>query len=216
MKFKPISTDGINTYSISDRKSKVSIADFASPPKPGGSVKDLLEALPNILGAKDLRAVAGAVAEAKKNGKTVALGMGGHVVKVGLAPLIIDLMERGVLSSVAFNGSCIVHDFETAYAGCTSEDVDEEIGSGAFGMAEETGSMLNKAIKDGGAEKGLGRAVGEMIEASDFPYKDKSILAAGRKARHTGYGTCGARDRYRTYPPGDGRGGLRRGHDDRL
>lgn len=178
MKFKPISSRGLKTYSIKDRKSKVSVEDFARLPQ-DGSFSDFLSGLPNILAAKDLLDVASAIAKAHKNGKTVALGMGAHVIKVGLAPLIIDLMERGVVTSIAMNGACVVHDFESAYAGCTSEDVDAELGSGAFGMAEETGGLLNKAIKKNGPNKGLGRAVGEMINSSRFPYKDRSIIAAG-------------------------------------
>ncbi len=178
MKYKPLDTSGIKTYSVKGRTSKVSVDDFASVPKKGVSFSSFMDGLPNILGAKNLKAVADAVISAKKNKKTVTLGMGGHVIKVGLGPLIIDLMERGYLDSVAFNGSCIVHDFETAFNGSTSEDVDAELDEGAFGMAEETGGLINDAI-NAAPEKGLGRAVGEMIEASNFPYKDKSILAAG-------------------------------------
>ncbi len=180
MKYKPLDTSGIKTYSVKGRRSKVSVDDFAKIPKKGISFSSFMDGLPNILGAKNLKEVARAIIEAKRKNKTVTLGMGGHVIKVGLGPLIIDLMERGVLDSVAFNGSCIVHDFETAFNGSTSEDVDAEIDEGAFGMAEETGGLINDAI-NAAPEKGLGRAVGEMIEASSFPYKDKSILAAGAR-----------------------------------
>lgn len=179
MKFKPISSRGLKTYSIKDRKSKVSVEEFARVLS-GGSFSEFLSGLPDILAAKDLKAVASRIAAAHKNKRTVAVGMGAHVIKVGLAPLIIDLMERGVITSIAMNGACVVHDFESAFAGCTSEDVDAELGSGAFGMAEETGKFLNKAIKNG-PEKGLGRAVGEMINSSRFPYKNTSIIAAGAR-----------------------------------
>ncbi len=178
--FKPISSKGLKTYSIRDRKSKVSVGDFAGLPKKGGSLGDFLDSLPGILAAKDFRDVVKAVSTAHRNGRTVALGMGAHVIKVGLGPLIIDLIERGVVDSIAMNGACVVHDFETAFAGCTSEDVDRELMSGSFGMAEETGRILNRAIKKG-AKAGLGRAVGRTIEKSRFPYKDKSILAAGAR-----------------------------------
>lgn len=180
MRFKPISSRGLKTYSIKDRKSKVMVEDFAGLHEKGGSFSDFFGKLPDILAAKDLKEVADSVVAAHKGGRTVAIGMGAHVIKVGLSPVITDLMERGVVNSVAMNGACVVHDFESAYAGCTSEDVDSELGKGAFGMAEETGGLLNRAIKKG-AKKGLGRAVGEMIEKSRFPYKDKSILAAGAR-----------------------------------
>ena len=179
-KFKPISSKGLKTYSIRERKSKVSVGDFARVPERGASLSEFLDVLPNILAAKDLKAVASAIVKAKRDEKTVALGMGAHVIKVGLGPLIIDLMERGVVDAVAMNGACVVHDFETAFAGVTSEDVDAELGAGSFGMAEETGRLLNRAIRKG-AKKGLGAAVGEMIWRSRFPHKDKSILAAGTR-----------------------------------
>ncbi|MBI5642567.1 MAG: hypothetical protein HY954_03720 [Deltaproteobacteria bacterium] len=180
MKFKPLSSRGLKTYSIKDRKSKVNVEDFAKVPLKGATVREFLDSLPGILAAGDLKSVAAAVIKANKEKRTVALGMGAHVIKVGLGPLIIDLMERGIINSVAMNGACVVHDFESAYAGCTSEDVDKELGAGAFGMAEETGKFLNQAIRKD-KKKGLGRAVGEMIAKSRFPYKEKSILAAGAR-----------------------------------
>lgn len=178
MKYKPISSKGLRTYSIKDRKSKVSVSDFAGLPVKGGSFREFLRKLPTILAAKDLKEVAARVIEAKRAGRAVVIGMGAHVIKVGLSPLIIDLMERGIITAVAMNGACVVHDFETAFAGKTSEDVDSELPSGEFGMAEETGSFINNAIKKGYRE-GLGRAVGRMIGRSRFPHKGKSILAAG-------------------------------------
>ena len=107
------------------------------------------------------------------------LGMGAHSIKVGLNPVIIDLMERKIVTSLALNGAGIIHDFELAFIGQTSEDVDKEILSGAFGMADETGSMLNTAIKSAADGEGIGAVVGRMIQSGDFPYKDKSLLAAG-------------------------------------
>ena len=179
-RFKPIGLKGIKTYSIKDRKSKVSVEEFAEGYRRGASFAGFLSSLPAILGAKDLKAVAGSVIEAHKSGATVAVGMGGHVIKTGLGPIVIDLIERGVINAIAMNGSCVVHDFETAFAGVTSEDVDAELSSGSFGMAEETGSLLNKAIKKG-AQHGLGFAVGSMINSSGFVHKDKSILAAAAR-----------------------------------
>lgn len=180
MSFKPLSFKGVKTYPVKKRKSKVRSVEAASLPRRGGSMKEFFASLPDQLAARDLKAVIRAVTKAHKSGKTVALGMGAHVIKVGLSPIIIDLMERGVVSSVALNGAGIVHDFELAYAGATSEEVDKEIVTGRFGMAKETGSFLNSAIKKG-AKKGLGigRSVGVMIERSRFPNKGISILSAG-------------------------------------
>ncbi|MDD5434443.1 MAG: hypothetical protein PH343_03340 [Nitrospira sp.] len=182
MKFRPINPKGLKTYSISSRKSKVNVKDFARPFSPGSSFKDFLDNLPDILSAKDLKEIASAIVLAYKDNRVIAAGLGAHVIKVGLSPVIIDLMERGILRSIALNGAGIVHDFETAYAGQTSEDVDAEIGQGSFGMAEETGGLLNDAIKKG-AKKGwgIGRSVGDMINRSKFPYKHLSILAAGAR-----------------------------------
>ena len=177
---KPISLKGVKTSSIKKRKSKVTTKNLAGLYKKGDAFKGFLKTLPSVLAADDLKAVCSAILKAHGAGKPVAIGMGAHVIKTGLSPLIIDLMERGVITSVAMNGAGIIHDFELAFNGSTSEDVDKEIGSGKFGMAEETGRILNGAIKKGAAKNlGLGRSVGEMIEASKFKYKDLSILAAG-------------------------------------
>ncbi|MFQ5328938.1 MAG: hypothetical protein ACE5D4_02990 [Thermodesulfobacteriota bacterium] len=179
---KPISLKGLHTYSIKERKSKVRTEDFASPLDRGASFAGFLDSLPAILAADDIKAVANAVVEAHRADKTVAIGIGAHVIKVGLGPLIIDLMERGVVNSVAMNGAGIVHDFEVAYAGQTSEDVEAELGSGAFGMAEETGKLLNRAISLGEKKGwGIGRSVGEMIAKSRYPHRKLSILAAAAR-----------------------------------
>lgn len=179
-KFKPISNKGLKTYSLKSRKSKVSVHDFAKPFNPGDTFKHFLNSFSNILAADNLKQVASSVVEAHKNNKIVSVGLGAHVIKVGLSPIIIDLMEHGIVNSVAMNGACIVHDFESAYAGMTSEDVDAELGKGEFGMAEETGKLLNSAIKNGSKKGwGIGKSVGEMINKSKYPYKNLSILAAG-------------------------------------
>lgn len=182
MKFKSINSKGLKTYSIRLRKSKVDVKDFARPLPSGSSFRDFLDSLPDILSAKDIKEIASIVARTSISQKVVAAGLGAHVIKVGLGPLIIDLMERGVLSAIALNGAGIVHDFETAYSGQTSEDVDAEIGKGSFGMAEETGALLNEAIKKGVNKGwGIGRSVGYMINRSEFPHKHLSILAAGAR-----------------------------------
>jgi len=176
---KKIDTSKIKTYSLKSRESKVRINDFAKPHVKGGAFKDFFSSLPDILASKSLKEVVAAVVQARKDQRPVMLGMGAHSIKVGLNPVIIDLMERDIITSLALNGAGIIHDFELAFIGQTSEDVDKEILSGAFGMADETGRMLNEAIKSAAAGEGIGAAVGRMIQSGDFPYKDKSLLAAG-------------------------------------
>lgn len=181
---KPISLKGVKTSSIKKRKSKVTTKNLAGVYEKDGSFNNFLDTLPSVLAADDLKAVTAAIVKAHGQGKPVAIGMGAHVIKTGLSPLIIDLMGRGIITSVAMNGAGIIHDFELAFNGTTSEDVDKEIGSGKFGMAEETGRMLNNAIKKGAKKNlGLGRSVGEMIEASNFKHKNLSILAAGARLK---------------------------------
>ena len=178
---KKIDTSRIKTYSVKGRESKVQTGDFAKPHQKGASFRDFCSSLPDILASRHFKDVVAAIVQARKDGRPVMLGMGAHGIKVGLNPVIIDLMERGIVTSLALNGAGIIHDFELALIGRTSEDVDKEILTGAFGMAEETGSMLNQAIKSAGPEEGIGAAVGRMIQSGDFPYKGKSLLAAGRR-----------------------------------
>jgi hypothetical protein len=178
----PIDVSALKTYPLKKRTSKVRLANFAQAWKRGGSFRQFLRSLPDILAVKTFREVARAVVRAHRRGRPVIVGMGAHVVKVGLTPVIVDLMERGVVNAVAMNGAVIIHDFELALMGHTSEEVDEEIDSGRFGMAEETGRMLNDAIvrgwKDG---QGIGEAIGHYIlrHKSQFRYRDTSLLAAG-------------------------------------
>jgi len=178
-RYKPVSLKKLKTYPISKRKSKVEISLAAAPHKPGKSFTDFIHNLPNILAARDFRAVVRAIINARKNKKPVILGMGAHPIKVGLSPLIIDLMKRGIITAIATNGACIVHDFELSFIGQTSEDVAEKLCKGAFGMAKETGGYTNKAI-NAGVKKGygIGKSLGEMIQNSKFKYKDMSIFAA--------------------------------------
>ncbi|OGW26684.1 MAG: hypothetical protein A2X56_04370 [Nitrospirae bacterium GWC2_57_13] len=177
---KKIDFSKIHSYSLKSRPSKVKLGDFSRPHRAGSSFAEFFSSLPNILGAQNLKNVAAAIVQARKDGRPVMLGMGAHAIKVGLNPVIIDLLERKIVTSLSLNGAGIIHDFELAFVGQTSEDVDKEILSGAFGMAEETGSMLNGAIRSAG-DAGIGAAVGRMIREGDFPYKDKSLLAAGHQ-----------------------------------
>jgi len=212
---KKIDISRIKSYSLKGRESKVRVNDFSRPHKKGGSFQDFFSSLPNILAAKHFKDVVAAVVQARKDGRPVMLGMGAHSIKVGLSPVIIDLMERGVITSLSLNGAGIIHDFELAFIGQTSEDVDKEILSGAFGMAEETGSMLNQAIRNAGPDEGIGAAVGRMIYSNDFPYKDKSLLAAGRRLNlpitvHIAIGT----DIIHMHPSFDGRATGEAAHRD--
>jgi hypothetical protein len=140
--------------------------------------------LPGILAADDLRAVAAAVRAARERGRPVIAGMGGHVIKTGLAPVLIDLMERGMITALAMNGSCIVHDFEIAVNGGTSEDVDASLGAGAFGAAAETGKFLNEAAAEGAASGlGLGEAVGRKLHSIAPPHASNSLLYTAYELR---------------------------------
>ena len=178
----PISLEGLRTYSISDRPSKVSVKDFSSPWVKGGSLAQWLEKLPAILGAKDLVEVAARVAEAAQCGREVVLAMGAHPIKVGLSPIIIDLMERNIITAIAMNGACIVHDLEIAMIGRTSEDVAAVLGEGKFGMAEETASVLNRAMRRAAHEgSGLGAMVGRVLIEENFPYNNVSIVAMAHR-----------------------------------
>jgi hypothetical protein len=178
-KITPLDLTGITTYSLKDRPSKVSVGDFGRAWAPGGSLREFADRLPRILAAAALREVAGAWVKARREKRQVLLGMGAHPLKVGLSPVLIDLLRRGLITGVALNGAGIVHDAEIAMAGQTSEDVDEVLGCGRFGMAQETGEFLNRAISWGaGQNMGLGEAVGRRLLESDFPYKDQSLLAA--------------------------------------
>ncbi|MBI5056037.1 MAG: hypothetical protein HZB61_05410 [Nitrospirae bacterium] len=180
-KYIPLSLEKITTCRLKRRKSKVRLNKIGRP-FGGGSFKDFLDTLPDILAAGDFKSVVNAIIKARKKDKPVVLGMGAHPIKVGLSPLIIDLMEKRLITAIAMNGACIVHDFELSLMGQTSEDVDVELCRGTFGMAEETGAELNKAIKDG-VKKGLGigKAVGEYILKSSAAYRKLSILAAAAR-----------------------------------
>ncbi len=194
-KYDDINFSDVKTYSIKDRASRVSIDDIGSPVREGMTFLNFLDSLPNVLAAGDLKKIARTISLAYREEATVAIGIGAHVIKVGLAPLLIDFMKKGIVSALAMNGACIVHDFELAYTGCTSENVAEELANGRFGMAEETGKLLNLAIRDGVEHgSGIGKAVGEMINREELPYASHSILAAAAKLNipatvHVGIGT---------------------------
>lgn len=170
---------GVKTYPLRSRPSKVSLAQFATRYKKGAGVDGLLRSLPGLLAAQDFKDVIAAIVSAKNNGRAIVWGLGAHVLKTGLSPILVDLMERGFVSAVATNGAGVIHDFEIALSGNTSEDVDATLGPGTFGMAEETGSQLNRAINEGAAAGlGLGQAVGKYLDAAKPAFAQISVLAA--------------------------------------
>jgi hypothetical protein len=178
----PINVSDLKTYPLKKRHSKVRISDFAKPWRKGGSFSRFYRALPDILAVKTLRAVARAIAQAHRRGRPVIVGIGAHVIKVGLTPILVTWMEQGLITAVAMNGAGIIHDFELALMGHTSEEVDDEIDDGRFGMTEETGRILNEAITQGHRNgQGMGEAVGQYITRwkNEFPNRRTSVLATG-------------------------------------
>ena len=179
---EPLDFDDLTTYSLFERPSKVTVADFAKPPRPGMRVAEWLAALPRQLAGADFPELVARLAAAKKAGRSILVGMGAHVIKVGLNPVLIDLMERGYISALALNGAGIIHDTELALAGKTSEDVGAVLGSGAFGAARETGEFLNAAIAGAARQgKGLGQGVGEALLSADCPHNGLSLLATAAR-----------------------------------
>ena len=192
---QPIDLEKINTYELESRPSKVTIDNFARPFEADASLNDFLDSLPDILAVQSLREIAARVRRARDSGKPVVWGIGGHVVKTGLAPVLIDLMRRGFVSAIAANGSVLVHDTEIALVGFTSEDVDATLGKGDFGAARETGEILNAAAKSGARDNiGLGEAMGREVSAKNPPNAEKSLLCQtyANKIPFTAHLTIGA------------------------
>jgi len=178
-KYRAASLKKIKTYSIQTRSSKVSRNAFTVPAVKGETLKSFIEKLPDILAARDFRRTVKAIVRARNEDRPVVLGIGAHPIKVGLSPVIIDLIRRDIITALATNGACIIHDFELSFAGKTSEDVDKELCKGTFGMAQQTGKYLHKAIRSGMKKGfGIGRSVGEMIYKSTFAFKGESIFAS--------------------------------------
>ncbi|UCE06308.1 MAG: hypothetical protein JSW07_22485 [bacterium] len=180
--YEEIELSKIKTYSIFNRLSKVHTADFATPYQKGTSLKQFISNLPNILIGTDFKQLIDAIVQAYHSNKQIIVMMGAHVIKCGLSPLIIQLMEIGIIKCVAMNGAGIIHDTEVANWGITSEDVAEALNDGSFGMAKETVEFINSALENGKQLRlGLGEAVGKKISESDAAYKQLSILAFGYK-----------------------------------
>jgi len=203
---EPIGLSGIQTYELASRPSKVTVADFASASAADDTLSEFLGKLPNILAVQSLRSLASDMRRARALGKPIIWGIGGHVVKTGLAPIIIDLMERGFVTAVAANGSVLVHDTEIAMVGFTSEDVDASLGKGDFGAARETGEILNCASRRAADEKiGLGEAMGREVSSCSPANAGSSLLceAYRRKLPFTAHLTIGA-DIGHFHPSADG------------
>lgn len=180
--YEEFDLSGVRTYPLASRKSKANAADFARVYRKGTGVAGLIESMPNILAAADFKAVVAAIREARSRNRGVIWGLGAHVLKTGLSPVVVDLMERGFVSALAMNGAGIIHDFELALSGATSEEVDEALGPGKFGMADETGRMLNFAITDGvGRGLGIGQAVGQYLASVQPPHHTLSVMAAATR-----------------------------------
>jgi hypothetical protein len=181
---KPISLDKVQTYPLATRPSKVTVKDFARQVNDTSSLRDYLSSLPKILAVQSLRDLAGRMRQARDLKKPIIWGMGGHVIKTGLAPVIIDLMKRGFVTAIAANGSVLVHDAEIAMVGSTSEDVDATLGEGVFGGADETGKLLNRAATEGAQEGiGLGESLGRALMEMKPLQEQYSLLCAAFKSR---------------------------------
>jgi hypothetical protein len=174
---RPFDSKRTRTYPLSSRPSKVSVESFGRPHKRGGTVAEFLSGLPQLLGAGNLRDLALAIGKARADGKPVLWGLGAHVIKTGLSPILIDLMDRGFVAGIALNGAGVIHDFEIALSGSTSEDVESQLERGDFGMAEETGLWINTAISEGtAAGLGIGESLGRYLMQVRPACGDRSLL----------------------------------------
>src|SRR5688572_144761 len=173
---------GVRTYPLASRQSKARVEHFGRAVERGATFTAWFDALPAMLGAHDLRRVVEAIVAAHARGAGIVWGIGAHVIKTGVSPVLIDLMERGYVSALAMNGAGIIHDFELALSGATSEDVDEALGPGRFGMAEETGRILNAVIAEASQRgDGLGRAVGAYLSREQPPFAKYSLAATAHR-----------------------------------
>lgn len=169
----------LKTYSIKKRKSKINKSLLAKPLKAGACFKDFFNSLPDVLKAQELKGIVRAIVDARRKDKPVMFLMGAHVIKCGLSPVVIDLIDRGVVTSVALNGAGLIHDFEIAFCGATSEDVASALKDGSFGMVRETADFINGAAEEGARDGvGFGKALGHKIEREKLRYRDLSIARA--------------------------------------
>ncbi len=206
--YRPLETDSLRTRSIKGRPSKVDLAAFARPYRKGEGLEGWMRSLPGILAGTDFMEAVKALEGARREGRAMVWGLGGHVVKCGLNAVIVDLMQRGFVSALAMNGATAIHDFEIALAGATSEEVEKDLAEGEFGVSEETGREMNAAVARGAGEgKGMGQALGEWIQdrPADFPHAGHSLLACALQRKvpvtvHVALGT----DTTHYHPSADG------------
>jgi hypothetical protein len=195
LQYSEFPLDSVRTYPLADRPSKVGHRDFARAWDPASGLAGWIDALPNILAGADFRAIVAAIKRAQTLDRHIIWGIGAHVIKTGLGPVLIGLMERGFVSAIAMNGAGLIHDFEVALSGKTSEDVDATLGPGQFGMAEETGRVLNAAITAGAARnQGLAQSVAAYLDEAAPPFANLSVLASAARLQvpvtaHVGIGT---------------------------
>ena len=207
-RYRPLETDSLRTRSLKGRPSKVDLAAFARAYRKGEGLQGWMGSLPRILAGTDFRDAVDALERARRKGRAMVWGLGGHVVKCGLNAVIIDLMQRGFVSALALNGATAIHDFEIALAGATSEEVERDLAEGDFGVSEETGREMNAAVARGAREdKGIGQALGEWIleRPADFPHAGHSLLACALQRKvpvtvHVALGT----DTTHYHPSADG------------
>ena len=219
-RIQPLKLDGVKTYPLDSRPSKVEVSDFARVPPRNAAIREWMDSLPRILAGDSFRNVVGAIAQARQKHKPIIWGLGGHVFKCGLSPVLIDLMRRGFITAVAMAGAGLIHDFEIALAGMTSEDVPAVLGRGRFGMAEETGRLINETIARSRHDGlGVGEAVGRFLAHSRLVrFRRFSLLAGAYRQRvpvtvHVAIGT----DIIHNHPAVDGGAlGAATHHDFRL
>jgi hypothetical protein len=180
--YQEFNVAGVRTYPLKSRASKARHESFAQPWDPATGIHGWLASLPDVLAAADFRAVVQAMSRAHRDGRAIVWGLGAHVIKTGLGPVLIDLMNRGFVSALALNGAGLIHDYEVAISGATSEDVEAALGEGRFGMAEETGRELNQVIADGvGRGRGLAQSVVEALANRHPPFSRVSVLSAAAR-----------------------------------
>lgn len=201
----PLDLSRLKLKSRQQRAHKVEVSAVGRPVKVGCSFAEWFAALPDFLGARELRRTAEAIVAARRANRPVVFGFGGHVIKTGCSALVIDLIERGVITALASNGSGAIHDLELAETGATSEEVADTIRDGSFGMVHETCQRMNEAARRGADGRGLGRALGELLDAGDAPHKDLSVFAAAARVGipatvHVAIGT----DTVHMHPEADG------------